>query len=111
MYNQLTDKQIQALKPRKHSYYIADAHRRRGTGSLVLKIQPSGRKTFFFRYNKNKKKTYIQLGDYPNLKLTRASQIANSYSKQLSQGINPKDYIAQEKAALAQLQKEQEEKQ
>lgn len=72
----LTDKQIRGLKPREREYIASDDDRSRGTGRLVIRVRPSGTKTWEYRYfvaGKRRKKT---LGTYPEVSLVQARRAA-----------------------------------
>ncbi|MBD1229012.1 tyrosine-type recombinase/integrase [Xenorhabdus griffiniae] len=68
----LTDSKIRGLKPKKSAYYTWQASATRGTGRLGVKIYPSGRKVFIYRYFNNGKEKFINLGDFPALSLAKA---------------------------------------
>ncbi len=97
MSKSFTDKYIRSLKPKNSSYYVADNTAKRGVGRLMLKIQKSGRKTFYFRYYKNKKPVFISIGDYPDMKLVDASYKASEYGQLLTQGTDPQAYLFSQK--------------
>lgn len=97
MSKSFTDKYIRSLKPKNSSYYVADNTAKRGVGRLVLKVQKSGRKTFYFRYYKNKKPVFISIGDYPDMKLVDASYKASEYGQLLTQGTDPQSYLLTQK--------------
>ncbi|MDE9566598.1 Arm DNA-binding domain-containing protein, partial [Xenorhabdus bovienii] len=61
----LTDSKIRGLKPKNSAYYTWQAAATRGTGRLGVKTYPSGRKVFVYRYFKNGKEKFINLGDFP----------------------------------------------
>ncbi len=62
----LTELQVKSAKPREKSYMIRDDR------GLNLRVDPSGRKYWIFRYWENKKEHQISLGPYPDLSLKDA---------------------------------------
>jgi hypothetical protein len=68
----LTEKQIQALKPREKDFVMSDGRTARGEGVLVLKVRPNGTKEFYFQRHVGGKKKMDKLGTWPDMKLTFA---------------------------------------
>lgn len=68
----LTEKQIQALKPREKDFVMSDGRTAQGEGVLVLKVRPSGTKEFYFQRHVAGKKKMEKLGTWPDMKLTVA---------------------------------------
>lgn len=91
----LTETSIRALKPKTSAYYSWHQNSQRGTGRIGIKVQPSGKKVFYFRYyiNKGKKEKFIQIGLWPEMKLTTANEIAKTYSLWLSEGKDPTEEL------------------
>lgn len=69
----LTDSRIKGIKPKEHAYYIWQISGTRGTGRLGLKIYPSGRKVFVYKYHKAGARKFLSLGDYPTISLAEAT--------------------------------------
>ncbi|OKP31378.1 tyrosine-type recombinase/integrase [Serratia fonticola] len=69
----LTDSKIKGIKPKAQAYYVWQASATRGTGRLGLKIHPSGRKVFVYKYHKDGERKFLSLGDYPTLSLAEAT--------------------------------------
>lgn len=76
----------------------ADTSAKRGVGRLVIKVYPSERKRFYFRYYRNGKREFLPIGDYPSTSLVEANNQANFYTQQLTQGIDPIEFIEKTKA-------------
>lgn len=57
-----TDKHIRALKPRDKTYQLSENTRERGTGRLVLQVEPTGIKRFYFQYFLNGSRNLVQIG-------------------------------------------------
>jgi len=99
-----TDRQIKAIKPRKRRYRLAEATKQRGTGRLVLDIQPNGVKTFFFKYSRNlegkAKRIHIKIGRYKDsgggYTLYEARKIAGQYGDMIKKGIDPKYHLEEQ---------------
>ncbi|MCA6962462.1 MULTISPECIES: tyrosine-type recombinase/integrase [Pectobacterium] len=69
----LTDSKIKGIKPKESAYYVWQAAATRGTGRLGIKVYPSGRKVFVYKYHKNGARKFLSLGDYPHLSLADAT--------------------------------------
>ncbi|MDC7861226.1 tyrosine-type recombinase/integrase [Pantoea ananatis] len=69
----LTDSKIKGIKPKEQAYYVWQASATRGTGRLGVKIYPSGRKVFVYKYHKDGARKFLTLGDYPFLSLAQAA--------------------------------------
>ena len=93
----LTVPQIKGFKPKGTPYYKWDVKGERGTGKLAVQITPKGSKQFVFRYFKDGKAKFIQLGKYPEYSLVDARKQAKQYGALLKQDLDPKEEIAQEK--------------
>jgi len=68
----LTEKQIQALKPKDKDYVISDGRTSRGEGVLLIKVRPNGTKEFYFQRHIAGKKKLSKIGVWPAMKLTDA---------------------------------------
>lgn len=68
----LTEKQIQALKPKDKDYVISDGRTSRGEGVLLIKVRPNGTKEFYFQRHIAGKKKMSKIGVWPAMKLTDA---------------------------------------
>lgn len=69
----LTDSKIKGIKPKEQAYYVWQASATRGTGRLGVKVYPSGRKVFVYKYHKDGSRKFLTLGDYPSLTLAQAA--------------------------------------
>lgn len=79
----LTDKAIQALKPREKLYRVAD------WGGLCLEVAPSGSKLWRYRYRYNGVARMISLGRWNEVTLAEARELHRKARKTLSAGIDP----------------------
>lgn len=77
----LTDKQIRGSKPRDREYIISDDDRSRGNGRLVLRVRPSGTKTWEYRFFTSGKRRKKTLGSYPEVTLASARQRAGEIAE------------------------------
>lgn len=83
----LTDTGIRSYQPRAAQYAIGDA----ACPGLCLRVTPKAVKTFAFAY-RNKgtgKVTWLTLGRYPDVPLSRAREIANDARKTVAGGGTP----------------------
>ncbi len=96
----LTDKQISGAKPKKSKYELVDSTRQRGVGRLVVRITPTGKKEFAFKYQLNSNRRYMSIGTYPNNSLSDARALIVPLSKMLRDGKDPKEEIKSQKRKL-----------
>jgi len=101
----LTVPKIKGFKPKDTPYYKWDVNGERGTGKLAVQITPKGSKQFVFRYFKDGKAKFIQLGKYPEYSLVDARKQAKQYGALLKQDLDPKEEIAQDKQDKAEAKK------
>ena len=79
----LTDKAIQALKPREKLYRVAD------WGGLCLEIAPSGSKLWRYRYRYDGMARMMSLGRWNEVTLAEARELHRSARKTLAAGLDP----------------------
>ena len=79
----LTDKAIQALKPREKLYRVAD------WGGLCLEIAPSGSKLWRYRYRYDRMARMMSLGRWNEVTLAEARELHRSARKTLTAGLDP----------------------
>ncbi|MBI4560376.1 MAG: tyrosine-type recombinase/integrase [Candidatus Hydrogenedentes bacterium] len=90
----LTDKAIQALKPRAERYEIVDPDFI--GGSFAVRVTPNGAKSFSLRYRNTQGQMHrVTLGDYPVLSLADARARGRALCGQVQQGRDP---VAERKA-------------
>lgn len=82
MASPLTDSKIRALKAKDQKYEVWHDTGTRGTGRLGIRVYPSGRKSFIFKTQKSGKRSFTTIGDYPQISLSSATEIAKSYNKE-----------------------------
>ncbi|MCK0552597.1 tyrosine-type recombinase/integrase [Pantoea ananatis] len=95
----LTDSKIKGIKPKEQAYYVWQASATRGTGRLGIKVYPSGRKVFVYKYHKDGARKFLSLGDYPSLTLAQAT----AKSLEASLNIAQPEQVKQQHATLKQL--------
>jgi len=99
------DSVVKALKPKRTTFRRAERVNQRSVGRLIIEVQPSGTKTFFFQYFRNSKKVLISVGKYkqsptmPGLTLSDARRKANQYSTLLQKGTDPQLFLEEKKIA------------
>ena len=79
----LTDKTLQALKPRDKNYKVADGH------GLVVEVTKTGTLSFRYRYRFLGKMKVLVLGRYPDMKLADARRAAAEARDLLDGGKDP----------------------
>ena len=79
----LTDKALKAFKPRPKPYEAADRD------GLSIRINPSGRISFQYRYRFNGKPVRMKLGTYPQVTLAAARKAHQEARTMRDQGIDP----------------------
>jgi integrase len=87
MKSKLTDTGLRFYQPRAAQYAIGDA----ACPGLCIRGTPKGIKTFAFTYRNRGtgKVTWLTLGRYPDLSLTRARELANDARKTVAVGGTP----------------------
>ena len=89
LYIMLTDIKIKNAKPKSNYYTLKD------TGGLFLRVNPQGKKVFYFRYKWHLDKHYtpLNIGEYGVTKwtLTKAREKRDQFIDDLNAGINPKE--------------------
>ena len=98
-----TDRSIKAIKPRKERFRVPEPINKRGSGRLILDVQPNGVKTFFFQYFRKQdgksKRILINIGSYKQtmassgFTLDKARQKANEFADVLREGLDVKTFI------------------
>ncbi len=101
----LTDRKIASAKSQDKRYEITDENDH-GRGTLLVRVAPTGGKTFVFRYYLQGKVKRLTLGEYGNqssqLTLAQARAKAAEAVAKLEQGIDPaKDEIQKKVAATS----------
>jgi hypothetical protein len=77
-----TDRFVAALKPAEKRYELLDGHRR----GLMLRVFPSGTKTFVFRYQRHGVVSCVGIGHYPAMPLRKVYEAHADLTKRLNRG-------------------------
>ena len=89
MAKRFTDAQLKGLKPQKQRVILYED----GGRGFGLRIEPSGRKSFFLEYRfgegKERRNRVLTIDQYPRVTLTKARSIAGQSLEQIEQGIDP----------------------
>lgn len=87
----LTDNRVKNLKAKPAAYYEWEDTGQRGVGRLGVKVEPTGSKTFYFRYyDADKVRRFVVLGKFPEVSLAQARDAAREFGGQVSSGQDPK---------------------
>lgn len=95
-----TDTQIRALKPVIKQYSVTIQSPKLTKGTLLLLVNPGGKKSFKTRYRYDAKQKGFSIGTYPNTSLSQAIEKHNEAMEKLDQGIDPKVYFDHKLADL-----------
>lgn len=90
-----TDRLLRSLQPRKKRYDVTDMRR---TG-LQLRVYPSGKKSFQYRYHFGGQARRLTIGPYPQLTLAEAAMAHGEAERMLARGIDPGREKAAQQAA------------
>ncbi|HYM46736.1 MAG TPA: integrase arm-type DNA-binding domain-containing protein [Solirubrobacteraceae bacterium] len=87
------EKSTRLTATRVHS--LSCGHRQRDVSDpekrgLVLRLEPSGSKTYLFRYKWRGQQVRLSIGPHPQWKLAEARDQADEFRKLLKQGIDPR---------------------
>ena len=83
-----TDRWVRSLKPRAKRYDVVKL-RTYGKGSLVVRVNRNGSKTFMVRYKWQRKDHSKTLGKYPRMSVSEAMSAFAALGDLLDQGIDP----------------------
>lgn len=86
---------LKSLKPKEKAYSVY------GGGGLLLRVKPTGVKTWTYNYYHpiTKKRTNYSFGDFPTLSVDDAEAKAREFKQQVSEGIDPKRKAEKDKQA------------
>ncbi|MEE2000185.1 tyrosine-type recombinase/integrase [Alkalimonas sp. MEB108] len=93
--NKLTAKQVEHAKPSSKVYTLGD-----GEG-LILRVKPTGIRTWVFNYTKpiEKTRSNLTIGNYPSVSLEDARRKAEEFRRLIEAGKDP--YFEQQQTELA----------
>jgi integrase len=87
MPEKLTKRMVEALKPQEQPYEIRDD----ALQGLLLRVQPSGQKTFYLDYRLNGRRNRYKLGVYSNVSPEGARNLALGIAGEVARGIDPQE--------------------
>ncbi len=79
----LTVKQIEALRPGKKRYDVSEQ------GGLIVRVSPTGKKTFCYLYREQGRVKRLTLGVYPEMSLAKAREEAGKAKSARDMGQDP----------------------
>lgn len=88
----LTDLQVRKFKPQNRRFEVLDQ------AGLYVRVAPSGRKTWIFRYFFEGVPRRMQLGVFPGLSLAEAREKHGSALVDVQRGVDPGEMLQAEKA-------------
>jgi len=88
----LTDLQVRKMKPKKQRFEILDQ------AGLYIRVAPTGRKTWVFRYLFDEVPRRMQLGIFPGVSLAEAREKHGAAMMDIQRGIDPGAVFQSEKA-------------
>jgi integrase len=94
MPEKLTKRIVEALKPQEQPYEVRDD----GVQGFLIRVQPSGQKTFYFDYRLNGRRNRYKLGVAGNVSADGARELAKGVAGEVSRGIDPQERRKSERA-------------
>lgn len=87
MKTRLTERSIKALETKHKAYEVSDST----SPGFMIRIQPSGLRTFWYRYtvSHTAERSKIKLGRYGDITLSQARELATIYAAEVAKGQNP----------------------
>jgi integrase len=87
MPEKLTKRTVEALRPQSQPFEVRDDTLQ----GLLLRVQPSGQKTFYFDYRLNGRRNRYKLGLYGNLSPDGARALAQGVAGEVARGLDPQE--------------------
>ena len=85
-----TDRGLKALRPKKKAaHWVTETGVSPDRRGLMLKVEPTGTKTFYQRYSQYRKSTRIRLGSYPDMSIAEAHDALAENRRKIGKGIAP----------------------
>lgn len=97
MPEKLTKRTVEALKPQGAPFEVRDE----SLPGLLLRVQPSGRKTFYFDYRLNGRRNRYKLGIYGNVSCEGVRSLALGVAGEVAGGKDPQERRKAERARVA----------
>lgn len=80
-----TEMALKALKPKEKEYCLSEGH------GFTIRVLSSGIKTFWFYYSLNGKRRKLNLGNYPEIKLSDAREKFRTAANMVAKKIDPQN--------------------
>jgi integrase len=90
----LTDLQVRKITPKNERFELLDAN------GLYIRVMPTGRKSWVFRYNFNGTPRRMTIGSYPALSLPQARERHALAMQEIDRSIDPGEKAIEAKAKL-----------
>jgi integrase len=87
MPEKLTKRTVEALRPRSQPFEVRDD----SLQGLLLRVQPSGQKTFYLDYRLNGRRNRYKLGVYGNVSPDGARALAQGVAGEVARGVDPQE--------------------
>ena len=84
----LTDANVSDLKPREKKYEVWDGGDR-GVHGFCVRVEVSGKKTFYCVYSFSKRTRWLRIGPFPILSVTEARNRAKKKLGEVADGKDP----------------------
>lgn len=84
--NRITTTSLAALTARPKPYDVSDA----AVPGLILRIAPTGRKSWLLRFKWQGKPSRIKVGVFPKIGIAQARELALTHRRELEAGIDPR---------------------
>jgi integrase len=94
MPDKLTKRTVDALKPQETPYEVRDD----GIQGFLVRVQPSGQKTFYLDYRLNGRRNRYKLGVNGNVSPDGARTLAQAVAGEVARGIDPQERRKSERA-------------
>jgi integrase len=96
MPEKLTKRTVEALKPQEQPYEVRDD----GIQGLLVRVQPSGQKTFYLDYRLNGRRNRYKLGIYGNVSPEGARSLAQGVAGEVARGVDPQERRKSDRARV-----------
>jgi len=90
----ISDLQLKKISPKKERFEVSD-----GQG-LSLRVMPTGKKTWVYRYMIDGRARRMTLGNYPSTSIAEAREKHSQAMQQVERGVDPGEKQKAEKSAL-----------
>jgi integrase len=84
--SRFTTTHLAVLRPTGKPFDVADP----AVAGLLVRVGPAGTKRWLFRYQWNGERTRIALGDFPEIGIAAARELALAHRREIKRGIDPR---------------------